>query len=237
MPQWQMTNPAPGPPWPPRCSAPTPSSSSHGADNDRPSRAANTSFCASIVPTGSTSSHVTDDGRMVLVEQYRHGTDEMTLEIPGGAVDPGERPETTAARELEEETGYRATELIEIGRGRSQPGVSLQSVLDLSGPRLPQRRHGESRSVGGDRGFPRPARGLRPPHRRRRHHPLARHRRPRSPPARNPAGSRVGGEAEIGDVDLERGAIFCHCSGGDTPKWRTTLIPNNAKGGSLGPSR
>ncbi len=58
---------------------------------------------------------LTDDGRMVLVEQYRHGTDEMTLEIPGGAVDPGERPETAAARELEEETGYRASELIEIG--------------------------------------------------------------------------------------------------------------------------
>ena len=58
---------------------------------------------------------VTDDGRMVLVEQYRHGTDEMTLEIPGGAVDPGETPVTSAARELEEETGYRASELIEIG--------------------------------------------------------------------------------------------------------------------------
>lgn len=64
---------------------------------------------------------VTDDGRMVLVEQYRHGTDEMTLEIPGGAVDPGERPETTAARELEEETGYRAAELVEIGRVDPNP--------------------------------------------------------------------------------------------------------------------
>jgi hypothetical protein len=36
---------------------------------------------------------------------------------------------------------------------------------------------------------------------------------------------------------LERGAIFCHCSGGGPPRWRTTLIPNNAKGGSLGNSR
>jgi 8-oxo-dGTP pyrophosphatase MutT (NUDIX family) len=58
---------------------------------------------------------VTDDGMMVLIEQYRHGTDEMTLEIPGGAVDPGEDPRTSAARELEEETGYVAADLIEIG--------------------------------------------------------------------------------------------------------------------------
>ncbi len=36
---------------------------------------------------------------------------------------------------------------------------------------------------------------------------------------------------------LERGAIFCHCSGGRPPRWGTTLIPNNAKGGSLGNSR
>ena len=58
---------------------------------------------------------VTDDGMMVLIEQYRHGTDEMTLEIPGGAVDPGEDPRTSAVRELEEETGYVAADLIEIG--------------------------------------------------------------------------------------------------------------------------
>jgi ADP-ribose pyrophosphatase len=64
---------------------------------------------------------VTDSGRMVLVEQYRHGTDTMTIEIPGGAVDPGESPAVSAARELEEETGYRATELIEIGRVDPNP--------------------------------------------------------------------------------------------------------------------
>lgn len=64
---------------------------------------------------------VTEDGMMVLVEQYRHGTDEMTLEIPGGAVDPGEAPATAAARELEEETGYRPTSMVEIGRVEPNP--------------------------------------------------------------------------------------------------------------------
>ena len=64
---------------------------------------------------------VTPDGRMVLVEQYRHGTDDMTIEIPGGAVDPGEDPAISAARELEEETGYIADELIEIGTVEPNP--------------------------------------------------------------------------------------------------------------------
>lgn len=48
----------------------------------------------------------TEDRKVVLVEQYRHGTDSITLEIPGGAVDPGEDPRTAGLRELEEETGF-----------------------------------------------------------------------------------------------------------------------------------
>jgi len=58
---------------------------------------------------------VSTAGQMVLVEQYRHGTDEVTLEIPGGAVDPGESPHTAASRELEEETGFQPREMHQIG--------------------------------------------------------------------------------------------------------------------------
>jgi 8-oxo-dGTP pyrophosphatase MutT (NUDIX family) len=58
---------------------------------------------------------VTEAREVVLVAQYRHGTDAVTLEIPGGAIDPGESPLEAARRELEEETGYRASRWEIIG--------------------------------------------------------------------------------------------------------------------------
>lgn len=49
---------------------------------------------------------VTKDDELILVRQFRHGLAQVNLEIPGGIVDPGEKPEATAVRELWEETGY-----------------------------------------------------------------------------------------------------------------------------------
>lgn len=54
---------------------------------------------------------VTDDGHIVLVRQHRPGTNTLMLELPAGKLDPNEDPQTCAIRELEEETGYKATKI------------------------------------------------------------------------------------------------------------------------------
>ena len=66
---------------------------------------------------------MTGDGRVILIEQYRHGTGELSLEIPGGMVDAGESPRDAAARELLEETGYEAGEVTLLGRTRPNPAI------------------------------------------------------------------------------------------------------------------
>lgn len=66
---------------------------------------------------------VTPEGQIVMIRQYRHGTHDLTLEIPGGLVDPGEAPAEAAARELLEETGYRAAEVVEIGATSPNPAI------------------------------------------------------------------------------------------------------------------
>jgi ADP-ribose pyrophosphatase len=55
---------------------------------------------------------VTDDDRVILVRQHRLGKNIVTLEVPAGAVNRGEKPEIASMRELEEETGYVPGKLI-----------------------------------------------------------------------------------------------------------------------------
>jgi len=58
---------------------------------------------------------MTADERVVLIRQYRHGIQEITLEIPGGIVENRDTPEQAARRELMEETGYRESDMVSLG--------------------------------------------------------------------------------------------------------------------------
>lgn len=66
---------------------------------------------------------VTPAEEIVMIRQYRHGSDTVTLEIPGGLIDAGESPLDAAARELLEETGFRGARLRPLGSVNPNPGL------------------------------------------------------------------------------------------------------------------
>ena len=74
---------------------------------------------------------VLDDGTtVVLVRQYRSALDTLVLEVPAGKCDvEGEAFERTAARELEEEVGYRAGRMEQLGQIHNSPGFSDERVI------------------------------------------------------------------------------------------------------------
>ena len=68
---------------------------------------------------------LTDDGHIILVNQYRHAAQRRFYEFPGGTTEPGkdEPPEDAARRELREETGYEPAELTYLGHHYPNPGI------------------------------------------------------------------------------------------------------------------
>lgn len=66
-------------------------------------------------------------GHVLLVDQYRVPLGRRCLELPAGLVDAGESVEQAAARELEEETGYRPATVTDIGEFVSSPGMVSES--------------------------------------------------------------------------------------------------------------
>lgn len=67
---------------------------------------------------------VTKQGQVYLERQYRTALDEVIVELPAGKRDPGETPETTAVRELKEETGLVAERWEKLGTLITTPGFS-----------------------------------------------------------------------------------------------------------------
>jgi ADP-ribose pyrophosphatase len=65
----------------------------------------------------------TRQGELLLIRQFRWGADELSWELPGGIIDPGEDPVTAGLRELREETGYSAVSGRLIGHARPNPAI------------------------------------------------------------------------------------------------------------------
>mgnify|MGYP003429166391 FL=1 len=71
---------------------------------------------------------ITGEGKLVVVEQYRKALERSIIEIPAGKLEPGELPEITAARELEEETGYGCNELTYLQSFATSPGFADEII-------------------------------------------------------------------------------------------------------------
>lgn len=76
---------------------------------------------AAIVP-------VDEDGNIIMVRQFRYAASGYLYEIPAGKLDNGEAPELCAARELQEETGYRSEKLVPLGFIWTTPGFTNERI-------------------------------------------------------------------------------------------------------------
>lgn len=76
---------------------------------------------AAVVP-------IDDEGRVVMIRQYRYATAGWLLEVPAGKLDPGESPQVCAAREVEEETGLRPKTLDPLGWIWTTPGFTDEKI-------------------------------------------------------------------------------------------------------------
>jgi 8-oxo-dGTP pyrophosphatase MutT (NUDIX family) len=66
---------------------------------------------------------ITADGKLVMVRQYRFGVRDLSTEVPGGIIDPGEDPRVAAVRETEEETGFAGGRATLLGTCAPNPAI------------------------------------------------------------------------------------------------------------------
>lgn len=71
---------------------------------------------------------MTDDNKIVMVEQYRAPLERVIIEIPAGKLEEGEEPKDTAIRELEEETGYECESLEWLISFYTSPGFADEII-------------------------------------------------------------------------------------------------------------
>lgn len=71
---------------------------------------------------------ITDDNKVLIVEQYRYPMEEVVPEIPAGKLEFGEDPYECAVRELSEETGYTAGKVVDLGAIYPSPGFCRETL-------------------------------------------------------------------------------------------------------------
>ncbi|NWF89488.1 MAG: NUDIX hydrolase [Ignavibacteriaceae bacterium] len=79
-----------------------------------------------VHPGGAVVVPVKDDGKIVMVNQFRYPFQKFLLEMPAGKLDKNEDPLICATRELEEETGYKAKTIIKLGSICTTPGFCTE---------------------------------------------------------------------------------------------------------------
>ena len=90
---------------------------------------------------------ITEDNEVILIRQYRHGAEEVILELPGGCIDPGELPEEAIKRELLEETGYAFESFEDLCTLYANPSTSgnITTSFIARGGRKVQEQHLDGR--------------------------------------------------------------------------------------------
>lgn len=71
---------------------------------------------------------ITDEGKLILVKQFRKALERTIIEIPAGRIEPNEEPKLTAIRELEEETGLGTTDISYLQSFATSPGFADEVI-------------------------------------------------------------------------------------------------------------
>lgn len=79
---------------------------------------------------------ILDDGRLVMIRNYRYTVEQELWELPAGTLDPGELPIETARRELEEETGYRPGVIVPMAEFYTSPGILTERMHAFTATQL-----------------------------------------------------------------------------------------------------